>query len=129
MGRVQFIYGDDGERLFAVVPADRFENMTEAEEELADIAAFDAAKARIAAGERLIPGEIVRRIDVEGENPVRVWRQHRGLKANELARRAGVSHGYLSEIENGKKDGSFKTISAIAKALDIDIDDLVPSAD
>ena len=99
----------------------------EAAEELADVAAYDAAKARIAAGEAMVPADIVHRISA-GEPPLRVWRRHRGITASELARRAGISQAYLSEIESGKKSGSFKVVSAIARALEIEIDDLAPPA-
>ena len=60
-----------------------------------------------------------------GEHPVRVWREHRGMKASALARRAGVADSYLSDIEHGKKPGSAKTLAAIARALDIGVDEIV----
>ena len=44
----------------------------------------------------------------------------------QLADRAGISPSYLSQIESGKRDGSFTTIAMIARALDIDLDDLAP---
>ena len=48
-------------------------------EMLADVKAYDAAKARIAPGEdELNPLEIVER-RVAGESPVKVWRECRGL--------------------------------------------------
>ncbi|MEQ9047738.1 MAG: helix-turn-helix transcriptional regulator [Sneathiellaceae bacterium] len=52
---------------------------------------------------------------------VRVWREHRGITQDELARRVGLSKSFLSEIENGKKTGSIKTLRAIAEALGIDL--------
>nr|WP_246710438.1 MULTISPECIES: helix-turn-helix transcriptional regulator [unclassified Martelella] len=42
-----------------------------------------------------------------------------------LAEKAGISQPYLSDIENGKADGSISAIKALAAALDVDIDDLV----
>ncbi len=74
-----------------------------------------------------MPADIVHRISA-GEHPVRVWRRHRGIKAGDLARRAGISQAYLSEIEGGKKSGSFKVVSALAQTLEVDLDDLVPPA-
>lgn len=52
---------------------------------------------------------------------VRVWREHRGITQDELARRVSLSKSFLSEIENGKKTGSIKTLRAIAEALGIDL--------
>jgi DNA-binding Xre family transcriptional regulator len=62
----------------------------------------------------------------EGENPLRVWREHRGLTLREVARRAGISAAMLSEMEAGKKEGSIRTLAALARALAVDIDDLIP---
>ena len=58
-------------------------------------------------------------------HPIKIYRKYRGLKSKELAEKVGISAAYLSEIENRKKDGTLKTCAAIAKALDVDIDDLV----
>lgn len=63
---------------------------------------------------------------LEGANPVRTWRKYRGLTAGELAAQVGISKAYLSEIENGKKPGSVAVLAQIAKALTLDMDDLVP---
>lgn len=79
---------------------------------------------KLAAGEEeLVPAEIVNRI-VDGENKVRVWREHRGMTARDLATKAELSVAYLSQIETGARDGSFETIKKIAAALGISVDDL-----
>jgi DNA-binding XRE family transcriptional regulator len=75
------------------------------------------------AGESL-PAEMVKRI-LDGENPVRVWREHRGMTTTELAEKAGVSQSYISQIESEKREGTVKTMKKIAEALGVDIDDLV----
>jgi DNA-binding Xre family transcriptional regulator len=72
-----------------------------------------------------VPVEIVNRL-LSGENPVRVWREHRGLSLRELGRRTGISPQLLSEIESGKKEGSLRSLRAIARELGVDLDDLVP---
>jgi transcriptional regulator with XRE-family HTH domain len=59
---------------------------------------------------------------------VRVWREHRGLTVEKLAKAAGISQPYLSQIETGRRDGTFKVMAALARALKIDLDDLAPSA-
>lgn len=76
-------------------------------------------------GAEHVPVEIVERLS-SGAAPVRVWRKHRGLSLRALAERAAISPALLSEIETGKKDGSLKTLAALARALGVDIDDLVP---
>lgn len=57
---------------------------------------------------------------LDGENPVKVWREKRGLSQRALAREAGIGHSYLAEIETGRKPGSdaayrqlLRTISTI----------------
>ena len=39
-----------------------------------------------------------------------------------LAEAAGISQSYLSDIENGKKDGSIKVLKRIAQVLNADLD-------
>jgi DNA-binding Xre family transcriptional regulator len=58
--------------------------------------------------------------------PIRVWREYRGLSLRALAEKAGISAAMLSEIKNGKKEGSVCTLAALARALRLDLDDLVP---
>jgi DNA-binding XRE family transcriptional regulator len=98
-------------------------------EDLEDLLAVKAYEARRAAGEEdRIPAEFVDRL-IDGENPVRVWREVRGLSAKDLAAAAGISAAYVSEIETGKKEGSISVLKAISKVLRIDLDDLVWSRD
>ncbi|WP_240454227.1 helix-turn-helix transcriptional regulator [Halomonas sp. NO4] len=61
---------------------------------------------------------------LDGTAPVRVFREYRGLCAGELAERAGISQGYLSEIEAGKKTGSLGVLKRIADALNVELSDL-----
>ncbi len=71
-----------------------------------------------------LPVALYRRIR-KGESALRVWREHRGLGLNALARAAGVSAPYLSEIEKGAKPGSAAVLKKLASALEIDMDELV----
>lgn len=94
-------------------------------EDAADIAAFEAFKQRLAAGEEeLIPTEMVMRM-VAGESPVRVWREHRGLSMAVLAERAGIAQPYPLQIETGKRDGTVETMKKLAQALDVTVDDII----
>lgn len=93
-------------------------------QDLVDVSDARAAKARIDAGEDTWPIDIVKAL-IAGEDPVRVFRKHRGMTIKELAEKSGLSQPYLSEIETGKKKGSLDAIKAIAGALDVDLDDLV----
>ncbi len=72
-----------------------------------------------------LPSEMVERILLHEENPLKVWREYRGFTGVELAKKVGISSAYLSDIENGKKDGSIKVLKSLAKELNVDIDDIV----
>ena len=110
-----------------VVSRAAWKRIAEALEDADDRAALRTSKARINRGEDdALPVALYRRIR-SGEHPVRVWRDYRGLGLNELANRAKVARGYLSEIENGKKAGSAAALRRIAEALNISMDDVVPS--
>lgn len=61
----------------------------------------------------------------DSDNKIGVWREYRGITMTQLANAVGVSQGYISDIENGKKDGSIKVIKAIAEVLQTDIDLIV----
>ena len=101
------------------IPRAEYDALTERLEDLEDI--LGAMQAR---GGQPMPLDWAKRI-MEGENAVRVWREFRGLSLRALAAKAGVSAGYLSEIEVGKKPGSVEAYKALAEALDTSVDWLV----
>ena len=82
-------------------------------------------KERLATGEEeLLPSAMVDAI-LDGQNRVRVWREHRGLTAAALAKQAGIPLAYLSQIETGKRVGTVETYRKSAAALGITLDDLI----
>ena len=91
-----------------------------------DVRAYDQAKKAIAEREELIPSEVTYAL-LDGANPVRVWREHRGLTQQRLAEATGISVPYLSQIESGKRRGSAETLAAIARELGLSLDDIVVS--
>jgi len=111
---------------WAVIPYEAYRRLVEAAEMLHDIRAYDEAKQAIEKGEELIPSKVTYAI-LDGANPIRVWREHRGLTQQELAEAAGISVPYLSQIESGKRKGRAKTLAAIARELDLALDDIVAS--
>ena len=66
---------------------------------------------------------------MRGESPVVAFRLHHRLTLRELARRAGISPSYLSEIERGRKPGSAATLAKIATTLNTTIDTLLIARD
>jgi DNA-binding XRE family transcriptional regulator len=113
----------DGEEMIVLSRKD-YEALIQRIEDLEDSLTIADFERKLAAGEEeLIPAEYVNRMS-EGESPIRVWRDFRGMAAKDLAAAAGISTAYLSEIETGKKDGSVATLKAIADVLKLDLDDL-----
>jgi transcriptional regulator with XRE-family HTH domain len=56
---------------------------------------------------------------------VREWRLHRGLSLTRLAERIGVTHGAISQLENGKVAYTQGMLEALADALNCTPADLV----
>ncbi len=107
---------DDPDRaeLVVMTPEDLAELIEDAEAAAAYHRTYDQESVPIAVVDRLIARE----------NPVRVWREHRGHSLRGLAERVGMGIGYLSQIENGERKGTVQTLKKIAAALDVDLDDL-----
>jgi DNA-binding XRE family transcriptional regulator len=62
---------------------------------------------------------------IAGENPVKVYRLHRGMKQPGLAEACGVSVPYLSQIETGKCRPNSGVLKKLADALSVSVDDLI----
>jgi transcriptional regulator with XRE-family HTH domain len=59
---------------------------------------------------------------------LRAERSARGERIADVARRAGVSPQYLSEVERGRKDPSSEILSALAGAVDLTVRELTRRA-
>ncbi len=89
-----------------------------------DLAAFEAFRRKLAAGEEeLIPAAVVDRI-LAGESRVRVWRDHRGLSVAALAGTAGLEIDRMGGIEAGTREATVDELRRIATALGVTLDDL-----
>jgi len=120
MTGIQFIERD-GKREFAVIPIELYECLAAALEDADDAALADVARA--ADDGFRIPAAVVDALP-EGEQPVRVWREQRGLTQDALAAKAGISKAYLCQIETRKRVGALKTLRAIADAPAVSVPDL-----
>jgi DNA-binding XRE family transcriptional regulator len=98
----------------------------EGDEMLQDIRDYDAVKKALESGEEeVIPSRVVYAL-VDGENPIRVWREYLGLTQKQLAETAGISAAYLSQIESGKRTGTAEILTALAQALNLTLEDILP---
>ena len=124
MADPQVILDDAGRPAFAVIRWQDYQRLTGgrvADDDLSDEALYDRA---VAENEESFPIAVVDRI-VAGDNPIRVYREHRRMTQKEVAEAAGISPLYLSQIERAARTGSIATLTAIAKALDVELDDLI----
>ncbi len=126
--RIQVIE-HDGKPEWAIVPYEIYLKLVEEAEMLADLRDYDTEKASIEKEEQeLVPAELTFAI-LDGQNPVKVWREYRRLSQQQLADAAGISRPYLAQIETNKRTGSTASLLAIAKALEVSIDDIVIQAE
>ena len=61
---------------------------------------------------------------LDGEHPIRVWREFRGLTQQQLAERIGITESHLQQLESGIKEVRVRTLSRIASASDVMVDDI-----
>jgi len=117
----------NGKPEWAVVPYDAYLRLVEQAETLQDIRDYDSAKAALERGEEeLIPSEVVYAL-LDGQKPIKVWREYRSLTQQQLAKAAGISIPYLSQLETGKRKGSTAVLTLIAKTLRLSLDAVVAS--
>jgi DNA-binding Xre family transcriptional regulator len=101
-----------------------YERLVERAEMLDDIESFDRAMARLGAGEETFPVEVARRL-AAGDSPVRVFREYRKLSQRDLAEAAAISIPAISKLETTGSGASVDTMAAIAKRLNVAMDDLI----
>jgi len=106
---------------FVLLEAEDYDALLQEIEDLQDIAS--AAKImKEEEGKERVPFELLMRL--EKEPPIAVWLDYKGMKQVDLVNRTGLSQPYISLLVQGEKKGSLKTYKAIAKALDIDLEDI-----
>ncbi|MFA6267131.1 MAG: helix-turn-helix transcriptional regulator [Pseudolabrys sp.] len=117
-----------GQGEVAILPRAEYEKLVaraaEADEDAGTARLVARARKEVAGGAALIPFEVAERI-ANGESPIRVLREWRGLTQMHLARRTSMSQGYISDIEKSRRQGTAVVLRAIAEALKVPLDMLV----
>jgi DNA-binding XRE family transcriptional regulator len=111
----------------AVLPVADYERLVDIAEDRSDVVAAARSAERREAGEEYVPAEVIDAI-LAGQSPLRVWRRHRGLTLEQLVHTTGARHATLSDIENGKAQGKPALWKALANALNVSVDDILPDA-
>ncbi len=106
------------------IPRQEYDRLRAAADDLADLQAYDSAKAALMSDEEeLILAAMVNCL-LNGEAPLRVYCDLRGMTQMALAEKSGVNRVTIAEIEAGQKIGSVNTLRALADALGVRMDDL-----
>jgi hypothetical protein len=112
----------------AILPRKDYEALlaraAEADEDAGTARLVARARKEIAAGTPLLPKQVVDRL-AEGESPVRVVREWRDVTQVHLSFKTGLSQGYISDVESGRRKGSAAALRRIADALKVPLDVLV----
>lgn len=113
----------DGKPSYAVVPYDVYSRFLEAIEDQLDLLEFAAVNDAIESQQtELVPAHVVYAL-LDGQNPIKVWREYRQITQVELANQIGISKAFMSQIESGTRSGE-KHLASIAAVLQVDVDDL-----
>lgn len=97
-----------------------YEAMVEKIEDLEDIIAFIQFED---GNPETVPHELIKR-RIAGDNPLTIFREHRGLSQRALAAASGVNHVQIGDIESRGKTGSIETLVKLARALDVSVENI-----
>ena len=124
MGAPQIIRSPSGEEL-VVLPRAEYEALLEradrAAEDADDVAIYDARKAELTAGGSVLPPEVSAAI-LRGDSRLKAIRKWRDATQQYLEFKTGISQGYLSDLESGRRTGTPETIAKLAKVLNVPVD-------
>jgi ribosome-binding protein aMBF1 (putative translation factor) len=107
---------------YAVIPYDFYQQLIEDAEMLADIKAYDNAKNK---SEESFPSEVVDSIFLKGENPIKIYREYRGISILELSQKTNIDIQELEKIEDNISMATQKNLEVIAESLNIDVDMII----
>jgi transcriptional regulator with XRE-family HTH domain len=117
---LQFIELAPGHDRLVVIPESEFRVLERA-------ANLNLADMERTAGLDALPPTSRRRI-LAGESPIRVVREWRGLRGQQVADLVGITPSMLSQIETKRKTGSVRTFKAIALVLGVPLELVFPKA-
>jgi len=59
-----------------------------------------------------------------GQNLKKI-RNKKGISQGDISRKLNMDRGYISSVENGKRNPTLSTLEKIAQALGVGVDDLI----
>lgn len=123
---VQIITSPAGEEM-VVISKKEFDALAalamDRDEDAADVAIYDARKAELAEqGEAgLLPAAVSLAV-LRGETRLKAIRKHRTMSQQQVAAKAGIAQGFLSDLENGHRNITDAVADSLAAALDVPAD-------
>ena len=112
----------------AILPRKEYEALAakaaEADEDAGTARLVARARKEIAAGAAVLPKSVVDRLG-KGESAVRVLREWRDVTQLYLSFKTGLSQGYISDVETGRRKGAAAALRRIADVLKVPLDLLV----
>lgn len=112
---IQFIE-TEGIKTHVILPLSDYEDM---------IDSLELARGQIDDQGETFPLEIVKRLYIANENPLKVFREWRDMTQAMLADQTGLSKNFISMLERGERSLTKATAIKLAKALHIEWDDLL----
>lgn len=111
-----------------ILPEAEFERLRELAEDMLDTRTVDASERRLAAGEEELLSEDDLAALRRAPSPLAFWRGRRGVAADVLAQLCAVEPSLLAAIERGGVTAEPALYQRLARALDVDVEDLAPEA-
>jgi hypothetical protein len=112
----------------AILPRKDYEDLVaraaEADEDKGTARLVALARDAITTGAPLIPKNVVDRL-ANGDNPLRVLREWRDIPQTYLSFKTGLSQGYISDVETGRRNGTAAALRLMADVLKVPLDLLV----
>ena len=97
---------------------DRLTSLVEEDED--DDAIFDERMAELKNSNASVLPDEVSQMMLRGDSLLKALRKWRNLNQLDMVPLTGLTQGYISDLESGKKKGSPETLRSIAGALKID---------
>jgi hypothetical protein len=111
----------------AMLPIADYQRLLDLAEDKADMVAAMQAEQRRRDGEEYLPAELVDEV-MNGGSALKAWRKYRGRSLADLAAATGTHPSTLSSIETGTRQGRPALWRALADALQVSVDDILPEA-
>lgn len=112
----------------AILPRKEYDSLVaraaEADEDKGTARLVALARKSVNAGSPILPKHVVDRL-ANGESPLRVIRDWRDFTQMHLSFKTGLSQGYISDVENGRRNGTTAALRLIADVLNVPLDLLV----